>query len=118
MSVKLPASARVFTITPKGVRLGIRLTPKSSRDAVGGLVVMADERVFLKARVRAVAEKSKANDALLRLIAKTLEIPRTYVTLVSGSTSRIKTLLIEGDQAAIRQKLENLIAQISQEGRQ
>ena len=115
---ELPAAARIFTITPGGLKLGVRLTPKSSRDALGGLIVMADGRALLKARVRAVPEKGRANEALIRLIAKALEIPRTYVTLVSGNTSRIKTLLIDGDQAGIRQRLESLIAQGSQESSQ
>jgi len=57
--------------------------------------------LVLKARVRAAPDKGKANAALEKLISKWMGVPRTSVQLVSGSTSRIKSLLIAGDSAIL-----------------
>lgn len=64
--------------------------------------------VRLKARVRAMAEKSKANRALEKLIAKRLKIAKSSVRVISGETSRSKTLRIEGDPDDLRAALDDL----------
>ena len=50
-----------------------------------------------KARVRAVPEDGKANDALVKLIAKAAGVANSAVTVSAGHTSRVKTLTISGD---------------------
>lgn len=74
----------------------MRLTPNARADEILGVDVAAEQTV-LKAKVRAVPEKGRANAALVRLVAKWLGVPRTRVTCVAGGKSRIKTLEIEGD---------------------
>lgn len=91
-----------------GVELFVRLTPKSSRDAVEGIETAADGRSYLKARVRAVPEDGKANAALLRLVGRALGVPASAVTLVSGGTARLKTLRIAGDPDALEAALSRL----------
>ena len=78
------------------VLLSLRLTPRSSRDAVEGVETLSDGRSVLKARVRAVPEDGKANDALLRLLAKTLDLPIRALSLSSGASGRTKVIRIEG----------------------
>lgn len=64
--------------------------------------------VRLKARVRAVAEKNKANRALEKLIAKKLKMAKTAVRVVSGETSRSKIIRIDGNPGAIVEGLNRL----------
>jgi uncharacterized protein YggU (UPF0235/DUF167 family) len=64
--------------------------------------------VRLKVRVRAVAEKNKANRALEKLIAKSLKIGKTAVRVISGETSRSKTVRIDGDPAELVETIEAL----------
>jgi len=90
--------------------LHVRLTPKSSRDALEGIETLADGQSVLKARVRAVPEDGKANDALIKLVAKSLKIPASRAKLTSGATSRHKVLALEGDGAELSAKLEALAA--------
>jgi uncharacterized protein YggU (UPF0235/DUF167 family) len=54
----------------------------------------------LKARVRAVAENNKANRAVEKLIARHLKIGKTAVRVISGDTSRSKTIRIDVDPEA------------------
>ena len=91
-----------------GITLAVRLTPKGGRDAIDGVEQLADRRSVLKVRVRAAPSEGEANDALIRLIAKILDVARRDVALTAGHTSRIKRLAISGDGAALAAKLETL----------
>lgn len=87
------------------MELFVRLTPKSSRDAVEGVEARADGRAFLKARVRAVPEKGKANQALEKLLASALGVPASSVSVVAGGTARLKTVRVAGDPELIEAQL-------------
>jgi uncharacterized protein len=81
-----------FRVEGERVLLTLRLTPKGGRDCVEGVKHLADDRAVLIARVRAVPEDGAANAALLKLLAKELAVPASSLGLVSGATSRIKTV--------------------------
>jgi len=81
---------------PEVVRFHVRLTPKGGRDAIDGWMEQNGKR-WLKARVSAPPEDGKANEALVRLIAKTLGVAKSKVRIVSGETSRMKLLEAEAD---------------------
>jgi len=97
-----------WTSTPDGLLLTVRLTPKGGRDALDGIAQLADGRAVLKARVRAAASEGEANDALVRLIARTLAVPPTSVSLIAGETARIKRIKIAGNAGALVTNLESL----------
>ena len=99
---------RPWVIGADGIALAVRLTPKGGRDAIDGVEQLADRRCILKIRVRAAPSEGEANEALIRLIAKALGVPRRDVALTAGATSRIKRLVISGDGAALAAKLEKL----------
>ncbi|HEV2596890.1 DUF167 domain-containing protein [Sphingopyxis sp.] len=67
-------------------RIEVRVTPGASRDEVkidGGRVQL---------RVTAPPADGAANDAVLRLLAAALALPRSDLTLLRGSTARIKLI--------------------------
>ena len=51
---------------------------------------------ILRARVAAPAIEGAANQALLRLLADELDIPKRDVRLIAGAASRTKLIVIEG----------------------
>ncbi|MDX2274083.1 MAG: DUF167 family protein [Hyphomonadaceae bacterium] len=76
-------------------RLRVRLTPSGGADRIDG--AGADEKgPYLKARVRAAPEKGLANAALETLIAKALGVAKSNVSVARGTTSRMKSVEIEG----------------------
>jgi uncharacterized protein YggU (UPF0235/DUF167 family) len=81
------------------------LTPKSSRDGIDGIEHLADGRAVLKILVRALPEAGAANDALIRLLAKTLALPASAITLQFGATSRLKSLRLVGDASVLAARL-------------
>ncbi len=91
-----------------GVSVHLRLTPKGGRDAVEGWMTGADGTDYLKARVRAVAEDGKANDALVELLAEALSVPKSSVRIAAGGTARLKRVEIAGAAAVLAARLEAL----------
>ena len=78
-----------------GVRLLVRVTPKSSKDAIQGLVTRGDE-TRLAVRVRAAPQDGEANDAVTKLIAKSSGNKPSSVSIAAGPKDRDKTVLISG----------------------
>jgi uncharacterized protein (TIGR00251 family) len=72
-------------------RIRFRVSPGASRAGVVGR-----HGEGWKVRVTQAAEDGKANDALVRLLAETLEVPRTDVAIVSGLASRDKIVAVTG----------------------
>jgi uncharacterized protein len=92
--------------------LAVRLTPKSARDEVAGVEDFGGSSV-LKARVRALPEAGKANQALERLVARWLKLPPSAVSVVQGGKSRLKQVLIEGDPEMIARLVEARLAALA-----
>jgi len=78
------------------MRLTVRLTPKASAEGIDGWSTDDKGRPVLKVRVRAPPIDGKANLALVALLAKTLDVPRSRVRLIAGESARFKLLEIEG----------------------
>jgi hypothetical protein len=74
------------------VRFSVRLTPRGGADRVDGV----DEEGVLRARVASAAVEGAANDALIRLLARELDAPRSGVRIVTGATSRRKLVAVIG----------------------
>lgn len=72
-------------------RLRLRVIPGAARAAVVGRQGEA-----WKLRVTAAPERSRANEAVLELLAETLSLPRSRVNLVSGGASRDKIVELSG----------------------
>jgi uncharacterized protein len=88
-----------------GIVVRVHLTPRSSRDGIDGMVVLAEGPV-LKVRVRAVPEDGKANAALEGLLADWLGIGKRSVTVTGGQTSRTKAVTIDGPPDVLIRTLE------------
>ncbi|MFV0341163.1 MAG: DUF167 domain-containing protein [Parachlamydiaceae bacterium] len=75
----------------EGVVIALKIVPKAHRHEILGW-----ENDELKVRLKAVPEKGKANDALLRFLAEKFDIAPSRITLVSGAVSRHKRVRISG----------------------
>jgi uncharacterized protein len=92
----------------QGVSVALRVTPRGGRDEIDGLETLADGRTVLKVRVRAIADGGEANRAVTELIAKALGVPKARVRLLSGATSRLKQIAVDGDPAKLGDALRKL----------
>jgi uncharacterized protein (TIGR00251 family) len=90
----------------------VRITPKSSKDAVDGIETTA-EGPALKARVRAVPSDGEANAALLTLLAQWLGVAKSSVRLAHGGKSRVKSVEITGKTDEIEARLAERLARLA-----
>jgi uncharacterized protein YggU (UPF0235/DUF167 family) len=104
------AATPPWTVTAGGVTLAIRLTPRGGRDAIDGIERRDDGHSVLRVRVRAAPTEGEANDALIKLIARTLGVPPRVVSLIAGASSRIKRIAVAGDGPTLAAALEKIIA--------
>jgi uncharacterized protein len=95
-----------------GVAIRVRVTPKSSKDAISGLETTAEGPAF-RVRVRAVPTDGEANSAVQTLLAQWLAIAKSRVRLVSGATSRVKSFAVTGDTAELMARLDAKIDAIT-----
>lgn len=92
----------------EGVSVALRVTPRGGQDAVDGIETLANGRSVVKVRVRAIAEGGEANRAVIELLAKALRVPKSSVRVVSGATSRLKQIAIDGDPKRLGDALQSL----------
>jgi uncharacterized protein (TIGR00251 family) len=71
--------------------LSVKLQPRASANEIGE--ALGNE---LRIKVTAPPVDSAANEALVRLLAETLDCPRNRIELVRGNTSRHKVLKLHG----------------------
>ncbi|KRA95699.1 hypothetical protein ASD83_18835 [Devosia sp. Root685] len=86
----------------------LRVTPNAGRDAIDGAESRDDGSTVLRIRVSAVPDKGKANAAVIALLAKPLGVPKSSISLVSGDTARMKTVLISAASADVEARLKAL----------
>jgi uncharacterized protein (TIGR00251 family) len=84
-------------------RVRLRVSPGANRAHVVGRHGEA-----WKVRVAAPPEGGRANEAVVRLLAETLSLPRDAVTLVSGHGARDKIVQLAGlDPTQIERRLSS-----------
>lgn len=83
-----------------GVRLELLVTPRASRSEVAGL---AGDR--LRVRIAAPPVEGAANEELVRVLARALDVPRGAVELVAGASGRRKAALVRGVAGAAVRRL-------------
>lgn len=69
----------------------IKVTPNASKNEIVGW-----NEDQLRLRIRGVPEKGQVNNELIAYLAKLLGVSKTKIQIISGSTSRLKRLKIEG----------------------
>jgi uncharacterized protein (TIGR00251 family) len=87
-------------------RITVKVAPGASQDKIAGW--LGD---ILKIRVHVQPEKGKANAAVVKLLAASLEIPNRNIRICAGETSRTKVIeVLELSDAELREKLTKLTA--------
>jgi uncharacterized protein (TIGR00251 family) len=102
------ATADPWRYSAQGISVALRVTPRGGRDDIDGIETLANGRSVLKLRVRAIAEGGEANRAVMELLAKALGVPKAKVRVLSGATSRLKQVAVDGDPKQLGEALRLL----------
>jgi hypothetical protein len=85
-----------------GTYIAIKVQPRASKNEIGP--VLGDE---LKVKVSAPPVDAAANEAVIELLADTLDYSKSKIQITKGQTSRHKTVFVAGLTATqIASKLE------------
>jgi len=76
--------------SPIGARIYVKVTPRSSQNAVSKI----SEGEY-KVRVTAAPEKGKANGAVIDTLAEYFEVPKSSVIIVGGRSTKTKIIDIQ-----------------------
>jgi uncharacterized protein (TIGR00251 family) len=95
-----------FKLTSDGLKLKIKVAPKSSTNRIGKIELNGTMKIY----VTAPAEDNKANNAVIDLLAKSLKIAKSDITIISGHKTPLKTLLIKGESTQLATKLSCIIS--------
>ncbi|HEV2099129.1 MAG TPA: DUF167 domain-containing protein [Stellaceae bacterium] len=93
-----------------GLRVAVRLTPRAKADRLVAVAAAADGKRMIKASVIAPPEDGRANEALLRLLARAWKLPRHDLAIVAGAASRHKTVRVAGDPLQLLSRLSALLS--------
>ena len=88
-------SNRFLRPTPAGVTLAVRAQPGAKKTAIVG-VYGDGTTAQLKIAVQAPPIEGRANEALIAFLAKTFDLPKSAIELMSGELSRSKVFLLRG----------------------
>ena len=99
-----------WRFSTEGISVALRVTPRGGRDGIDGIETLADGRTVVKVRVRTIAEGGEANRAVIALLSGALGVARGKVRILSGPTSRLKQIAIDGDPAELGERLRKLTA--------
>ncbi len=101
----LPANNEpaIFTKTKNGLLLNLQISTGASLAGVDGIF---NNR--LKIKVNSQPVDNAANKEVIETLAKFLQIPKSSIIIKSGSKSKLKTVLINGEANEILNLLKNL----------
>ena len=88
----------------EGVIFKVKVQPGASKNEIVGV-----QQDALKLRISAPPVQGKANKVLIQFLAKQIGVKRSQVEILSGHTSRIKTIHVVGQGT---EKLQQLIDSI------
>ena len=87
--------------TAQGAQFALRVQPRSSRNAIAGVVGDA-----VKLAITAPPVDGKANQAVIDFLAELFRVPKSSIAIVSGETGRNKLIAVRGLSAEqVRKKL-------------
>ncbi|MCP4369220.1 MAG: DUF167 domain-containing protein [Deltaproteobacteria bacterium] len=98
--------------SPHGVTFKVFVQPRSSKNMISGIY-----QDSLKIKLSAPPVEGAANKMCIKYLAKCLKIPKSSLKIISGHTSRTKTILLslkgrevsKEDQFFLKRKVESLL---------
>ncbi len=80
-----------------GVLVTIKVTPRARREGVEGV----GPDGALRVRVTAPPEDGKANAAVIALLAREWDVPKSALSVASGASGRNKRIHVRGEPATL-----------------
>ncbi len=100
-----------FETTSDGLLVRVRLHPAARKDGITGMGEGVDGRWMLKAAVTKPPEGGKANQALIKMLAREWRVAKSSFAVYQGQTNRNKVLKLHGEARELAARLKAWAAQ-------
>jgi uncharacterized protein (TIGR00251 family) len=95
----------MLTPTARGVVISIRAVPRAGRSGIAGVRAGA-----LLVKLAAAPVDGAANDELIAVLSRALDLPKRQLSVISGGRARDKRVLVEGASlASIEARLSDIL---------
>ncbi len=91
-----------YTESRDGIVFKVQVVPRSSRTEIVG-----EHNGALRIRIAAPPVDGAANEELVRLLARSLRVPRRNVEITAGHSAKLKTVRVAGVELSV---IKNLFA--------
>ena len=82
-----------------GLLVKLKIVPNSSKNDI----ILEDD--FIKIKITAQPIENKANKALIEYLSKRFKVPKSFIEIVKGDTSKEKTLFFKIHEEAKQQEI-------------
>lgn len=77
---------------PQDRYLKIKVIPYSPRNEIVEVMIGNENEKIYKIKIKAIPEKGKANNELIKFLSKHFDIPRDQVTIIAGKSETTKLI--------------------------
>ncbi len=106
LSEATAATAPMFlAIGRHGLEARLRVTPRARCERIEGVIADADGQRRLKVAVTEAADRGRANEAVIALLAREWGIPKSALAIVAGASDRRKTIVVAGNAPFLYKRL-------------
>jgi len=84
-----------YSETSDGITFRVFVVPRASKSQITG-----EHNGALRVRLAAAPVEGAANEELIRLLGRTMKLPRNAITIIRGHNARQKTISVSGADAS------------------
>jgi len=100
---------KLFNVHSDGLTFAIKVSPKSKKNYISNIFLDQKNQSVLKIYITAPPEDGKANDAIVKLLAKTWKLKKNQIKIIFGLKDKNKIIIIEGNPKNLLEYLGKLI---------
>lgn len=96
---------------PKNIlNIEVKVSPGSKSEEIVEFSQDDNTKYFMKVRVKAPPQEGKANEALIKLVSKYFDIPKSHIEIILGFSSKQKVIRIVdfSEQIIVKKVQKNL----------
>ncbi len=103
---------KFYELMDEGLQIFVRATPAAAKNEMSGIWNGANGEQRLAVKVTAAPDKGKANDAIVKLLAKCFGLPKSSLSIMSGEASRLKTIAIAGNRDELAARVKRVTGEL------
>ncbi|WP_164503798.1 DUF167 domain-containing protein [Rickettsiales endosymbiont of Stachyamoeba lipophora] len=98
-----------FQIIDNYILLLVKASPNAAKNNFGKMLEIASGKWAVKIMVTAKPKDNEANEAIIKFLSEFLKIAKSKIAIITGNTSKIKTVKINENSPEVVIRLKSLL---------